>query len=118
MAESEATSAQGVAAEESRTVSEDEVSQLDARAEEAAIQLTGVTARINWGAKNGQWILTLNWSQISAGNQVYVSIHEGNFIGGARYTVHNIAPFDGGVRIWVNIEWSSPITLIADYLVV
>jgi hypothetical protein len=49
---------------------------------------------------------------------VYVAIHEGNFIGAARYTLHNVAPYDGGVSIWVNIEWGSPINLYADYYVV
>jgi plasmid maintenance system killer protein len=114
MAESEATSAQGVAAEESASLNEDEVQQLDARA-----QLTGPVAyRHYWGAKNGQWRLHLSWGGMSAANQVYVAIHEGNFIGGARYTLHNVAPYNGGVSIWVNIEWSSPINLYADYYVV
>jgi len=39
--------------EDERTVSEDEVSQLDARAEEAAIQLTGSLTRINWARGMG-----------------------------------------------------------------
>jgi hypothetical protein len=72
MAESEATSAQGVAAAESASVDEDEIQQLDARAQEATIQLTGVTYRHYWGAKNGQWKLDLNWGGLSAANQVYV----------------------------------------------
>jgi len=118
MAESAATSAQGVPAEESASVSEDEVQQLDARAQAATPRLSGVTHRHYWGTRNGQWRLDLNWEGMSAANQVYVSIHEGNFIGDARYTLHNVAPRDGGVRIWVNIEWGSPLNLYADYFVV
>jgi hypothetical protein len=108
MAESEATSAQGMAAEESASVSEDQIQQL----------ATGIKYRHHWGARNGQWRLNLNWGAVSAANHVYVAIHEGNFIGDARYTLHNVAPRNGGVSIWVNIEWASPINLFADYFVV
>ncbi len=118
MTESQASSAQGMAAEEDAKVSEDQVLSLDARAEEADIELTGVTYRHNWGARRGQWVLRLNWGAVSSRNHVYVAIHEGNFIGAARYTLHNVAPRDGGVDIWVNIEWGSNINLFADYLVV
>jgi hypothetical protein len=120
MAESRGTEDSRTVSEDEVTVSEDEVSQLDARGDEATIingQLVGSTFRINWGPRMGNVVLTLNFNVINANSQVYVSAHEGNFIGGARYTVHNIAPFNNGVRVWFEIEWGAPITLIADYLI-
>jgi len=114
MAESEATSAQGMDNEASASVTEGEVQQLDARAE-----LIGPVAyRHNWGARNGWWRLNLTWGGMTASNQVYVSIHEGNFIGSARYSVYNVAPYNGGVEIRVYIDWGSPINVFADYYVV
>lgn len=93
---------------------------------EPALQGNGFTYRHNWGARRGQWVLRLNWSEINARSQVFVAIGEGaaggpdagKFIGSARYTVHNVAPRAGGVDIWVNIEWSSDIALYVDYLIV
>jgi hypothetical protein len=87
---------------------------------------TGFTYRHNWGARRGQWKLLLNWGDVNPRSKVFVSIGEGagadvdsgKFIGGARYTLHNVAPRAGGVDIWVNIEWNSNISLFVDYLVV
>lgn len=100
--------------EERATVNLAEVQQLDARAE----AITGpLLYRHDWGLGNGRRKLLLNWEGLSRNNQVYVSIHEGNFVGDAVYTVHNVAPRDGGVDIRVNVDWGSPIRLFADYLV-
>ena len=87
---------------------------------------TGFTYRHNWGARRGQWKLLLNWGDVNPRSKVFVAIGEGagadvdsgKFIGGARYTLHNVAPRAGGVDIWVNIEWNSDISLFVDYLVV
>jgi hypothetical protein len=84
--------------------------------------LYGYTYRHDWGFRNGQWKLTLNWCAISPSSKVYVSISEadsvGNpFVGNARYTVHNVAPASCSVTTWVNVEWGSPIRLIANYTV-
>jgi hypothetical protein len=120
MAESGGTEDSRTVSEDEITVSEDEVRQLDARGAEAAIingQLVGSNFRLNWGPRMGKVVLTVNFAVINANSQVFVSAHEGNFIGDARYTVHNIAPFNNGVRVWFEIEWGAPITLIADYLV-
>ena len=95
-------------------------------AQEPALSGTGFTYRHNWGPRRGQWTLRLNWGDVNPRSHVFVSISEGaaggpdagKFIGAARYTLHNVAPRDGGVDIWVNIEWSSDILLYADYLVV
>ena len=114
MTEPEALSAEGMAAAvEVAEVNEDELPSLDARAE-----LTAVTYRRNWGLRQGQHLLSLPWPGVTTSHHVYVSIHEANFIGAARYTVHNVAPRNGAVDIWVNVEWGSPIPLYADYLVV
>jgi hypothetical protein len=92
---------------------------------EVGIELAGsdVAYRHDWGDFNGQVVLNLNWSLVNRNSLVFVSIGEGaggggKFIGSARYTVHNVAPRDGGVSVWVNIEWSSPIRLVVDYLVI
>lgn len=84
---------------------------------------TGFAYRHDWGDWRGQVILRLNWDFVNANTRVFVSIAEGaggggKFIGNARYTVHNVAPRPGGVDIWVNIEWSSPIRLYVDYLAI
>lgn len=84
---------------------------------------TGFTYRHDWGDRKGQWTLNLNWGAVNADSRVFVAIGEGapgggKLIGGARYTLHNVAPQNGRVSIWVNIEWGDPIRLYVDYLVV
>jgi hypothetical protein len=86
----------------------------------------GFTYRHDWGNKHGSWRLWLNWSAITANSRVFVAIGEGapggpaggKFIGDARYTLMNVAPQNGRVGIWVNIDWGSDIRLYVDYLVV
>ncbi len=93
---------------------------------EPALSGTGFSYRHDWGLRRGQWTLRLNWGAVSPRSHVLVSIGEGapggpdngKLVGGARYTLHNVAPRAGGVDIWVNIEWGSDIPLYADYLVV
>jgi hypothetical protein len=84
------------------------------------------TYRHDWGNKHGQWKLNLAWGSVNRRSRVFVAIAEGapggpdggKFIGGARYTLHNVAPHDGGVDIWVNIEWGSDRRIYVDYLVI
>jgi len=91
----------------------------------AAFFGNGYRYRHDWGNLNGQHILPLNWGLITPNSLVFVAIGEGvppapaagKFIGAARYTVHNVAPSNGVVSIWVNIEWGSPIRLYVDYFV-
>ena len=95
-------------------------------APEPELSGTGFSYRHDWGSRRGQWILRLNWGAINPVSRVLVSIAEGaaggpdagKFIGAARYTVHNVAPRDGGVDIWVNIEWDADIPLYVDYLII
>ncbi|WP_436105494.1 hypothetical protein [Massilia sp. LjRoot122] len=102
----------------------------EAQVEEGGLQPalsgTGFTYRHDWGARRGEWLLRLNWNAIQPGSRVFVAIGEGvpggppagKFIGAARYTVHNVAPRWNGVDVWINIEWSSDISLYVDYLIV
>lgn len=100
--------------------------QPDDGALQPALNGNGFTYRHDWGARHGEWLLRLNWSEINARSQVFVAIAEGaqggpdngKFVGAARYTVHNVAPRAGGVDVWVNIEWPADISLYVDYLVV
>ena len=89
-----------------------------------ALSGNGFTYRHDWGNRHGQWKLTLNWGAINRNSRVFVSASEfggGNqspFVGAARYTVHNVAPFDGGVTVWINIEWGADIRVQLSYLIV
>jgi hypothetical protein len=114
-------------AEEMQEVQQAEVQPLfGAASPEPELSGTGFTYRHDWGVRRGQWKLRLNWGDVGPRSQVFVSIGEGTgsgpddgkFIGGARYTLHNVAPRAGGADIWVNIEWNSNIRLYVDYLVV
>ncbi len=99
---------------------------LGAAALAPALSGAGFTYRHNWGPRRGQVKLQLNWGAVNPRSRVLVSIGEGaaggpdagKYIGAARYTLHNVAPREGGVDIWVNIEWGTDILLYADYLVV
>jgi hypothetical protein len=113
---------------ESQAVDEEQVQSLfragpEGAAGPQAFFGTGFAYRHDWGNRNGQWILNLSWGAITTESKVFVAIGEGaagsgKFIGGARYTLHNVAPQNGVVSIWVNIEWSYPIRLYVDYFVV
>ncbi|MEG3849944.1 hypothetical protein QT971_21600 [Microcoleus sp. herbarium19] len=91
----------------------------------AAFFGNGYRYRHDWGNLKGQVILPLNWGLITPNSLVFVAIGEGaaggpaagKFIGNARYTVHNVAPQNGVVKVWVNIEWANPIRLYVDYFV-
>ena len=60
--------------------------------------------RWDWGILgNGDWILSLNWSIITATSIVLVSVSEG-VLGTCKITLFNVAPRNGGVDIWINIS--------------
>jgi hypothetical protein len=60
---------------------------------------------------------------INANSRVFLNISEYSttattrFIGAARMTVHNISPYNGGVRAWVDVEWPWPLNVRVDLLV-
>jgi hypothetical protein len=113
-----------LAEEETRDVKQEDVTTFPAGAAMAAV--SGMATRFDWGDRRGEWKLRLNWPGVRAGQKAFVSIAEGapggpgagKFLGAAKYHLFNVAPRPGGVDIWINIEWSSPIRLYADYLVV
>jgi len=118
---------QGVAGEVNQSAKEDEVRSFartgDGGGVERQLLGSGVCYRHDWGDRNGQLVLNLNWGEVTKNSFVFVAIGEGapgggKFIGTARYTLHNVAPGDGRVSIWVNIEYSSPIRLYVDYFLV
>jgi hypothetical protein len=116
-AESEATSARGTAAKPKVIVKEAKIEEGKAKAALAGVGSL-LKHRQYWGKFHGQRLLTLNWAGFSSLQQVYVSSHEGFFIGAARYTVHNVAPRNGAIDVWVNVEWGSDINVYVDYLIV
>jgi len=88
-----------------------------------ALAGTGFTYRHDWGDYHGWWKLNLSWGAITKNSRVFVAIGEGapgggKFLGAAKYLLYNVAPHDGGVSIWVYIDWNSPIRLYVDYLVI
>jgi hypothetical protein len=97
-----------------------------AAAPDPALGGTGFTYRHDWGARRGEWRLSLNWPAVGPQSHVFASVGEGaaggpdagKFLGAARYTLHNVAPRPGGVDVWVNVEWGADIPLYVDYLVV
>jgi hypothetical protein len=48
---------------------------------------------------------------------LYTSQSPQRHLGAARFTVDNIAPYDGGVRFHVTIDWPSPLILWTDIIV-
>ncbi len=115
--------------QESQEANLEEVRQLGAPQDgvsAATLFGNGYRYRHDWGKLNGQHILPLNWGLITPNSLVFVAIGEGvspnttagKKIGEARYTLHNVSPQNGVVKIWVNIEWEfSLIRLYADYFV-
>ena len=83
------------------------------------------TLRYDWGDLKGDYILNLSWPAVTARSAVFVAIGEGaaggptagKFIGRAKFTLFNVAPHNGGVSIWVNVNWGEPIRLYVDYVV-
>jgi len=70
--------------------------------------------------------LNINCPVIHANSNVMLSISEfsnvanpagSRFVGSARYTVCNISPREGGVVVWVEINWASPINIFLGLLV-
>ena len=114
--------------QENQEANLEEVGQLGMSQDEvspAAFFGNGYRYRHDWSNLKGQQILPLNWGLITPNSLVFVAIGEGavggpaagKFIGNARYTVHNVAPQNGLVKVWVNIEWPNPIRLYVDYFV-
>jgi hypothetical protein len=76
---------------------------------------------------NGEVILNLHWDEITCKSIVFVSASEYEAdtrngyqcsnLGGAKYTIHNVSPYDGGIKVWLEINWDSPLPVRTDFLV-
>jgi hypothetical protein len=81
----------------------------------------------NWGM-NGSGRYNLQWDIITHQSSVVVTAAEGaepheggqvlgttaspeRFVGDARFTVHNVAPHDGGVGFYLEIDWPAPLNV-------
>jgi hypothetical protein len=121
-----------------------EITEAQAQLDEGEVRLLGRAERVGaqqlawpdftyralWGPYRGWMVLTLNSGWISKTSNVFVSASETTdlvtnvdpvpepFVGDARYTVHNVAPFNGGVRVRLNVEWPEPLNIQLSYLVV
>ena len=79
------------------------------------------------GRYYGNRIINLEWDDIREESIVFASASEyeadtrngyqRSFIGSAKYTIHNIAPYDGGVKLWLEIHWDSPLPVRLNFLV-
>ena len=84
--------------------------------------------RHSWGRRNGVVTLNLsNWPEVKPDSLMFASVGEGivdgdptagKFMGDARFTVNNVVPEDGNIRIRVTIDWEEPIVLFVDYMLV
>lgn len=68
--------------------------------------------------------LNLPMAGIHATSKVFVSISEyltdsriDRFVGAARLSINNVSPYEGGVTVWAEINWGSPINIAFDMLV-
>jgi hypothetical protein len=91
------------------------------------------TIRKFWGPLQGRASLNYNWSAINYDSTVIVTAaeyavqvpasNEFRFIGAASITVENIAPHgpphdpNHGVSFVVNVDWTSPLTIVTDITV-
>ena len=73
---------------------------------------------------NGTVKLNIDNLKIHKTSKVYVAISEfssdprtSRFIGGARMGICNITPYEGGVTIWAEINWGSPINICFDLII-
>jgi hypothetical protein len=102
--------------------------QVTAQADEGkVVRAEGVgnlfTYRYDYGNYNGWINANFSWNVINRNSTVLIAATEAGqegvaFVGDAVYTVHNIAPYDGGVHFRVHIDWGSPIRFVVNILVV
>lgn len=106
-----------------KALSTEKTSKTD-KAESAPLSLTtGVFATYRG---NGSFVLNINWGGIHAGSSVMISISEysntanprgSRFVGSAKFAVNNVSPFEGGVKVWVDVSWPNPIYIYFDILI-
>ncbi len=93
-------------------------------------QSASLDYRHSWGARNGEQVLRLTNMPVSNGQTVLVTVTEGTppdvsiggrigleFVGSAKIALNNVSVEDGAVRIWVTINWGSPVPLYVHYVI-
>jgi hypothetical protein len=82
------------------------------------------TTFFTWRANGVFQAARFDHPSVNANSRVFVSISEFNsdarinrFNGSARMAVYNVAPFNGGFFVWVEISWGSPLNVRFDVLV-
>lgn len=77
------------------------------------------------GTGHGTMVLHINRPNIHPQSKVFASICELTrddahrpFIGSARMTIHNVAPQEGSVDIWAQIDWDHDLLFTINLLVV
>jgi hypothetical protein len=95
-------------------------------------QRNGVAARLSGASytgfalwrTNGQVRLQINDPGITADSRVFAAVSEyatdarvNRFIGSAQMSISNIAPANGSVQLWLNVNWGSPLNIRVDYFV-
>ncbi len=89
------------------------------------------TYRHLWGDVRGHFKPNLQWDVVRHDSRVFAAASETKpqdvssggrvgepVLGAARVTVHNVAAHDGGVAVWVEVVWDSPLPLAISYLVI
>jgi len=110
------------------SLQESRFQEASAQAEDAqVIRVEGVSnqfaIRYDFGNWRGWLNCNFSWGVINRNSVVLISATEAGqegvaFVGDAVYTVHNVAPYDGGVHFRVHIDWSTPIRFVVMILVV
>lgn len=81
--------------------------------------------RVYWGEIHGRHVCTLHWNIVRQESVVVVTASEGDrltttypnrWVGDARITVNNIAPYFGGVVFRLTIEWNHPLHIWTDVI--
>jgi hypothetical protein len=92
-----------------------------------------MTSHCRWwvGPGNGKWNFHFDWDRINRNSCVMITasecgpgdtntggqVNNDRFLGEAVYTVHNIAPYHGGVDFRVTIDWPEPLNTYIDITV-
>ena len=89
----------------------------------AELSPTSFSTYYTWRG-NGTVNLNCGHSGINANSRVVASVSEYNtdprlnrFVGNAAMLIYNVAPYNGGVVIRVNVAWNSPLNVRVDVFV-
>jgi hypothetical protein len=90
-----------------------------------------VSLRAGFGRRRGEFVANLvnapqvrvvrpDWRVFAAAGEGIVDgdLTAGKLMGAAKFTVNNVVPENGSVKVWVTIAWEQPIVLFIDYLLI